>query len=156
MESNQFIEINQDYKFFQNLNNSLCDAICVVNEAVEVVYYNDVFKHLFGGSGEDLFGKRFGFSIGCRGHEDSFPEGICNRCKLRLSMLAAIATGNDQEQQSMVLQMGPDSKEEYRLIRFKSNFMKYDGKKYAVVIIHDLTDMGNETLEFINRFHEEK
>jgi PAS domain-containing protein len=142
--------------FLNIVNNSLCDAVCVVNQNIEVVYYNSVFDELFGGSGDELFGKRFGSSIGCRGHEESYPDGICNRCKLRLSMLATIATESNQEQQSMVLQMSQGSKEEYRLIRFKSNYMEYESRKYAVVLIQDLTDMGNETLEFINRFYEER
>lgn len=145
-----------DTGFLNQLNNALSDAVCVVNKDVEIVYHNAQFAVIFDEPGQQLSGKRFGASIGCRGHEKMYPDGICNNCKLRLSMLAAIITETNQEKETMVLEMQSGAKEELRLIRFRSNFMEYRGEKFAVVLLNDLTDMGNETLEFINRFYEEE
>lgn len=145
-----------DTGFLNQLNNALSDAVCVVNKDVEIVYHNAQFAVIFDEPRQQLSGKRFGASIGCRGHEKMYPDGICNNCKLRLSMLAAIITETNQEKETMVLEMQSGAKEELRLIRFRSNFMEYRGEKFAVVLLNDLTDMGNETLEFINRFYEEE
>lgn len=145
---------NDDAGFLSSLGNSLSDALCVVNEDLEVVHHNRVFADVFGKPGRELLGRRFGVSIGCKGHEQ-FSEGICNNCKLRLSMQAAIMTGVNQDKQSLVLEMEPGSREDVRLIQFQSNFMKYRGERYAVIILNDITHMGKETLDFINRFYEE-
>lgn len=156
MEANQFLNLRQDYRFLNNLNNTLGNAVCVVNKDIAIVYYNSEFTEMFGEPGKDLLGERFGASIGCKGHEQMYPGGICNNCKLRLSMLATIMLEADQEKQSIVLQMEAGKKEELRLIQFKSNYMEYAGEKFAVVLMNDLTDMGNETLKFINDFYEDK
>lgn len=148
-------DFGADPGFLDQINNALSDAVCVVNKDVEIVYHNNQFASIFGVPGRQLLGKRFGASIGCKGHEKMYPDGICNNCKLRLSMLAAIMSETNQEKESMVLEMQTGSKEELRLIQYRSNFMAYKGEKFAVVLMNDLTDMGNETLEFINRFYEE-
>lgn len=154
MHKKQVIDLAEDPGFLGSISNSLSDAVCVVNEDLKIVYYNDEFAQVFGKPGENLTGQRFGVSIGCKGHEQ-FSGGICNNCRLRLSMQAALFTEVNQEKQSIVLEMESGSKEEVRLIQFQSNFMQYKGEKFAVVILNDLTGMGKETLDFINRFYEE-
>ena len=153
MEENQFSKYSHDSGFLHHISNTLGDAICVVNTDIEIVYHNQEFAIMFGESDKELRGKRFGASIGCSGHEKIVPDGICNNCKLRLSMHAAMMSGANQEKQMMVLEMETGSKEELRLIQFKSNFMEYQGEKFAVVVLNDLTRMGNETLNFINKFY---
>jgi len=131
----------------------LSNAVCVVNADLEIVYFNHKFVEIFGQRNKNVIGHRFGVSIGCKGHENKFTDGICNNCKLRLSMQAAIISGQDQEKESIVLEMGEQSVEEYRLIQFQSNYLIHEDKKYAVVILNDLTGMGKETLNFINDFY---
>lgn len=154
MHKKQVIDFAGDPGFLGSISNSLSDAVCVVNEDLEIVYFNDEFSRVFGKTGENITGQQFGVSIGCKGHEH-FSGGICANCRLRLSMQATLFTETNQEKESIVLEMETGSKEEVRLIQFQSNFMQYRGEKFAVVILNDLTGMGKETLDFINRFYEE-
>lgn len=149
--SNNPVSINSS--FLQAIFNNLSNAVCVVNADLEIVYFNRKFIEIFGQNSENVIDKRFGASIGCKGHENKFTDGICNNCKLRLSMQAAIISGQDQEKESIVLEMGEQSVEEVRLIQFQSNYLIHEDKKYAVVILNDLTGMGKETLNFINNFY---
>lgn len=142
--------------FLNVLSQSLPQAMCVVNADLELVHFNQKFFEIFGRQGENILGKRFGASISCSGHEQNYPKGICHNCKLKLSMQAAIMTGQDQGKQSIVIEMGEKSEEEIRLIQFQSSYMVYDEKKYALVILDDLTNMGKETLNFINDFYADK
>ncbi len=154
MNDDQYKIFGEDTGFLNQLVGGLSDAVFVVNSDIKVVYHNKIFATLFGESGEQLLGKRFGASIGCKGHEKKYPEAICSHCKLRSTMLATITNASDQEKRTVVLEMATGNREELRLIQFKSNFMEYQDKKYAVVVLNDLTHIGNETLEFINKFYE--
>jgi PAS domain-containing protein len=156
LDNNNISEFAGDPDFLKSINNSLTQALCVVNDNLEIEYCNDRFAELFGQNGKNLQGKQFGASIGCKGYEHNYAGAICNNCKLRLSMQAAMVTGQDQENETIVLQMSRSSKEEIMLIQYHSFFLKYADKKFAVVVLNDLTNMGKETLEFINRFYEER
>jgi len=153
MTQNLNTSVPQNTGFLSAIFDKLSNAVCVVNADLEVTYFNQKFVEIFGPQGGNIIGKRFGVSIGCKGHENKFSNGICNNCKLRLAMQATIISGQDQEKESIVLEMGDQSVEEVRLIQFQSNYMIHEDKKYAVVILNDLTGMGKETLNFINDFY---
>jgi len=147
--------LSQQTGFLNEILNKLSDAVCVVNADIEIVYFNQKFVEVFGRQRMPVIGGRFGVSIGCKGQENKFDDGICNHCKLQISMQAAIITGQDQVKESIVLEMGEQSDEEFRLIQFQSNHLNFEDKKYALVIFNDLTGMGKETLNFINDFYAE-
>ena len=145
--------VSEQTGFMHAIFDNLSNVVCVVNADIEIVYFNQKFVETFGKQSEHVIGKRFGVSVGCKGHENNFADGICNNCKLRLSMQAAIISEQNQEKESMVMEMNKESDEEIRLIQFQSNYLMHEDKKYAVVILNDLTNMGKETLKFINEFY---
>lgn len=155
MDRNRYDKYGADAGFLNFVGNALSDAIFVVNKDIEIVYHNREFAKIFNEPDRQLLGKGFGATIGCKGHEKNYPDDICNNCKLRLTLLATIISESNQEKQSVVMEMEPGNKEELRLIQFKSNYLDYKGEKFAVVVLNDLTQMGNETLAFINRFYDD-
>ncbi|MCF8364195.1 MAG: PAS domain-containing protein [Bacteroidales bacterium] len=142
-----------DSGFMSAVSDSLSLAMCVVNSNLEVVHFNHRFAELFGLRNREISGKRFGLTIGCKGHQNNIHEGICSNCKLRLSMQAAIMNRQNQPRESIVIEVGDDAEEGVRLIQYESNFMEYKGNSFAVVLLADLTNMGKETLDFINNFY---
>lgn len=142
-----------DTVFMNAVSESFSTALCVVNANLEVVHFNSLFAELFGREDQDFLGKRFGASISCKGHKNSTHEGICSNCKLRLSMQAAMINRQNQPKESIVIELGSEAGEEVRLLQYESNYMEYSGKHFAVVLLTDLTNMGKETLDFINEFY---
>lgn len=155
MIKSKFSELKNSRDFHVSILNHLGDGICVVNQNLEIVYHNNLFAEIFKSDGADLNQKRFGESISCRGHEKNFAYSYCNNCKIRRAMLEAFRTKNDQEKNTIVMELSSTSQKSTRLIQYRSFYLKHNNTCYVATTFNDLTNMGEETLKHINAIYEE-
>lgn len=153
MSKNNNSTFQDNAGFLSSVLDKLSDAVCVVNKNIELVYFNQAFVDVFKSDASDLIGKRFGESIGCEGYESGCPEILCDHCKLRSSMQAAIQSKENQKKDFKVLEMSSGSDEEFMLVQFQCNYLQFEGESFSIVVLSNLTDMGKGTLESINSFY---
>jgi len=122
---------------------SFGSAVCLLDKDRTVIYANPAFDLLFGLTGTEALGKRFGQGISC--HETSLEADriACSACRFQQGVAEAFKTRSTQPRKTMVMQIESEGETRLRLVVFEVCYFTGQEQEMVAVIFDDITYAGD-------------
>jgi len=149
MTNVSFSTLSHSHEFLTFILNNINSCVLLLDKDMKLRAFNDAFKTIFSNSNdEDLLYLKCGNSIGCAYHIDEQKDcgntSQCENCDLRLIALDSYL--NDKpiyKRQTIRPFYTKEQKKVFKCLQFSTRLFVFEGEKYVMMIIDDITDISN-------------